>query len=245
MDSIDKQMRTAFLMKEALLTAYDPEAIILFGSIGRGDGDEFSDVDLLVVIETDRNTEELGHEMTQYLDSISEEKHIIVRTPREFCRQVDIPGTLVYSTVQEGKILFDNETWRENNRSREPYESRKREIIKKDYVQSSREFLDQAETWLKKGNLFRFRDSIRFALARAIKGLFVKHNLHPPREIDLNLLLIQASELEHDLSRQRGLIKDLQDYFPNKANDQELKRGDHMLKRVIKGVDEITSICNT
>jgi len=36
-----EQMRLAMALKEALLDAYDPEAIILFGSLGRGDADEF------------------------------------------------------------------------------------------------------------------------------------------------------------------------------------------------------------
>ena len=242
MNSTDEQMQIAFLMKEALLTTYDPEAIILFGSLGRGDGDEFSDVDLLVVIETDRNTEELGHEMAEYLDSISVEKHIIVRTPRDFCRQEDIPGTLVNSAAIEGKVLFDNKVWREINLSPESYESRKREVIKKDYVQSSREFLDQAETWLENESLFRFRDSIRFAMVRAIKSLFVKHDLHPPRELDLNHLLIKANELEPDLAKQKGLIQELQDYFPNKTTDQELKRGDKLLKMVSCVVNAIIQL---
>ena len=37
-------------LKEAILNDYDPEAVILFGSMGRGDVYEFSDVDLLVVL---------------------------------------------------------------------------------------------------------------------------------------------------------------------------------------------------
>jgi predicted nucleotidyltransferase len=56
-----QQMAKAVEWKEALLDAYDPEVVILFGSLGRGDGDEFSDVDFLVVIKTDRDTKTLRH----------------------------------------------------------------------------------------------------------------------------------------------------------------------------------------
>jgi predicted nucleotidyltransferase len=42
MSATAEQMRMALDLKEAILKAYDPEAIILFGSLGRGDGDEFS-----------------------------------------------------------------------------------------------------------------------------------------------------------------------------------------------------------
>ena len=34
-----EQMGMALDLKEALLKAYDPQAIILFGSLGRGDGE--------------------------------------------------------------------------------------------------------------------------------------------------------------------------------------------------------------
>lgn len=242
MNSTDEQMQLAFLMKEALLTAYDPEAIILFGSLGRGDGDEFSDVDLFVVIETDRNVEELEKEMAEYLNYISKDKHIIVRTPKDFCRQEDIPGTLVYSAVREGKILFDNKTWRKSNRPRDSYEIRKKEIINDDYIQSAREFLDQAETWLKKGNLFRFRDSIRFALARAIKAIFAKNDLQPPRELNPVILLSEAKKLEPDLARHTGLIDDLESYVPGYTDSLELEKGAEILKKVISLVSNIVQL---
>ena len=45
-------------LKDALLDDYDPEAVILFGSFAKGDADEFSDVDLLVVIE--READQIG-----------------------------------------------------------------------------------------------------------------------------------------------------------------------------------------
>jgi len=242
MNSIDIQMIIALSMKEALLVAYDLEAIILFGSLGRGDGDEFSDVDLLVVMETDRNTEELGREMAEYLNPISEDKHIIVRTLRDFCRQEDVPGTLVNSAAIEGRVLFDNKTWRESNRPPDSYESRKREIINKDYIQSARDFLDQGEIWLQKGNLFRFRDSIRFAMVRAIKGLFVKHDLHPPRELDLNHLWLKANELEPELARYSELIDDLESYVPGYTNTIELQKGADMLKLVLSVVNYIVHL---
>ena len=76
MARIEKQIRLAMALKEALLDAYDPEAIILFGSLGRGDADEFSDIDLLLVMETDRDAKELSEEMTEYLSPLSEDKHI-------------------------------------------------------------------------------------------------------------------------------------------------------------------------
>ena len=45
-------------LKNALLDNYNPEAVILFDSLARGDADEFSDVDLLVPIE--READQIG-----------------------------------------------------------------------------------------------------------------------------------------------------------------------------------------
>ena len=64
-------------LKDALLDDYDPEAVILFGSLARGDADEFSDVDLLVVMETERDVKAFGEEMARHLDHLTTEKHII------------------------------------------------------------------------------------------------------------------------------------------------------------------------
>ena len=141
----EEQIRLASDLKDALLEAYDPEAVILFGSLGRGDADEFSDVDLLLVIETDRDASELSEEMARYLDPLAKDKHIIVRTPREFRRQRDIPGTIVYSAARDGRVLFSKAGWCEKHPSKDSYGIRKQEVIEQEYVRSARDFLSQAE----------------------------------------------------------------------------------------------------
>ncbi len=89
----NNQMRLAMKLKDAILDAYDPEIVILFGSLGRGDADEFSDIDLLVIMETLRDPKELRREISESLDHITTNKHIIVKSVDAFVHQLDIPGT--------------------------------------------------------------------------------------------------------------------------------------------------------
>ena len=235
----EEQIRLASDLKDALLEAYDPEAVILFGSLGRGDADEFSDVDLLLVIETDRDASELSEEMARYLDPLAKDKHIIVRTPREFRRQRDIPGTIVYSAARDGRVLFSKAGWCERHPSKDSYGIRKQEVIEQEYVRSARDFLSQSEASLQKGRVFRCRDFARFAAARAIKGLFVKHDKHPKRETDLIDLLKEAQELEPDLMAYREFIRELNGYCPQKAAALENRRSADMVRKTARLVENI------
>ena len=243
MSVVAKHMRMAVDLKEALLKIYDPEAVILFGSLGRGDGDEFSDVDLLVVIETDRDTKDLEAEMTRYLDPLVRDKHIILRTPQEFCRREDIPGTLVFSAVNDGRVLFEKDGWQNGYQPEESYEIRKQEVIRQDYAQSAREFQAQAESALEKGNLFRCRDFARFSAARALKGLFVRNDIHPPRHTDLVLLLNRTRTLEPDLAVYAEFLRELNDYCPDGNSTLETRRCRLMVERTAAFVEEVLAGC--
>jgi predicted nucleotidyltransferase/HEPN domain-containing protein len=231
---------------EALLEAYEIEAVILFGSLGRGDADEFSDVDLLMVVETDRDTAVLGKEMAGYLGALMKDKrmigHIIVKTPQEFCRQKDIPGTIVFSAEKDGRTLFDKRGWRSLYMPIDSYEKRKREVIDREYLQSSFDFLARAQSCLQSSSYYGCRDFARFAAARAIKGLFVKHDIHPPRGTDLVALLNEAKELEPDLLKRAEFIRELNRYCPGKADGTENRRSGRMVDRTAMFVREIVTI---
>jgi predicted nucleotidyltransferase len=233
------QMKLAVAMKDALLDAYDPEAVILFGSLGRGDADEFSDVDLLIVMETDRDVKELGEEMAEYLDHLSRDKHTILRTPETFCRHMDVPGTLAFSAKREGKILFEKPGWRTQYLPTDSYALRKREVLKQEYVESAHGFLAQGKSAYENGNFFRCRDFLRFAAARVIKGLFVKHDIHPPRETDLEELLEKVKGLEPDLIQHKAFTDELNAYCPGKADSVERRKCYDLLESTSEFLNEI------
>ena len=226
-------------LKDALLEAYDPEAVILFGSLARGDADEFSDVDFLVVLETKRDVKALGEEMARHLDHLTTDKHILIRTPQEFCRQQDIPGTIVFSAVTEGRVLFDKEIWRKRHLSSDSYQKRKEEVLHRDYIRSAYDFLHEAETALQTGNLFRARDMARFAAVRAIKSVFVRNDIHPPRKLDLVELVQRAVELNPDLNRAEPFLMELNSYAPAGSDAKERQKGRDMFDGTARVVKEI------
>jgi HEPN domain-containing protein len=205
----------------------------------RGDADEFSDVDLLIVMETDRDVKELGEEMAKYLNPLSKDKHTIVKTAENFCRHKDIPGTLVFSAKREGKILYEKDGWCTKHLPTDSYALRKKEVLRQEYAESAHDFLAQAHSACQNDNLFRCRDSLRFAAARAIKGLFVKHDIHPPRETDLEELLEKVKQMEPELIRHTLFIDDLNAHYPAKADSKERGSCHDMTEKTSEFVNEI------
>ena len=235
----DDQIRLVYLLKDSLLESYDLDALILFGSLGRGDGDEFSDVDLLVVMESDRDSNELSNEMIGRLAHLTKDIHILVRTPHDFFRQCDIPGTLVYAADREGRILFDSKEWRRQKTALKSYETRKMEVIKEEYMGQANDYLARARSSLHKGNLFRCRDYARFAALKAIKSIFVKHDTHPPRKTDLVELIGDAKDFEPGIEGHIEFITKLNSLCPGNAYSAEAERMKAVLDKTSLFIDEI------
>lgn len=83
-----------------------PERIILFGSAARGDIDEWSDVDLIVVRQTEK----------RFLDRLEEAYlrwtlpvavDILVYTPEEFQTMLDEENPLVCEALSHGIVLYE------------------------------------------------------------------------------------------------------------------------------------------
>jgi predicted nucleotidyltransferase len=93
-------------MVRRIVDRFDPDKIILFGSQARGDAGPDSDIDLLVIMETDSRRRS-AVEIRMALDDIVIPKDIIVVPPDEFERHRDTIGTLAYPAVREGRVLHD------------------------------------------------------------------------------------------------------------------------------------------
>jgi len=93
-------------IKEQIVKAVSPEKIILFGSYARGNATEESDIDLLVVWNTELNP----HKRNVYLDSLFRERDfpldIFAFTISETERFKHIPGTLLYEAFHNGKVIY-------------------------------------------------------------------------------------------------------------------------------------------
>ena len=90
----------------ALVEALHPRRVWLFGSRGRGDGDEWSDYDILVEMETELPRRERVAKVRSIVDGLSQNTDFLVLTPEEFERQRDDVGTTAYHIHREGRVLY-------------------------------------------------------------------------------------------------------------------------------------------
>lgn len=93
-----------------VMAAHAPSQVILFGSYARGDADEKSDVDLLV-IEEEAPTDP-GEEWMRLCDAVGRLApgvglDLLLHTRQAFERRSQVPGTVLYSAKREGRVLFD------------------------------------------------------------------------------------------------------------------------------------------
>jgi predicted nucleotidyltransferase len=93
-------------MVRRIVSRFDPERIVLFGSHARGTAGPDSDVDLLVVMPVSGQVRDKRIEMRLALHDIDVAKDIVLVTPDQFRKQRHIPGTIVHPAVREGKALY-------------------------------------------------------------------------------------------------------------------------------------------
>lgn len=88
------------------LREYDPERIILFGSHARRDADEYSDLDLVVIKETEE----------RFLDRLKRVYEImqpdfaldiLVYTPGEFAHMLEEGNPFLERVLEEGIVIYE------------------------------------------------------------------------------------------------------------------------------------------
>lgn len=102
-----KQETIEFAAQRIAAAAHAPLKIILFGSYARGDADEGSDLDFLVVEQDipDRAGEYL--KLHRAASGLGAGIDLLLMTTSEFEKKRDWWTTPVYSAVREGKILYE------------------------------------------------------------------------------------------------------------------------------------------
>ncbi len=103
-------MRIETYLKEAvdrIIKRFNPEKIILFGSYAYGKPTADSDIDLMIVMDTDEKPHKRAVLIRKALKDIGIPKDIIVKTPQEFERFKDIVGTVIYPVAHKGKLLYE------------------------------------------------------------------------------------------------------------------------------------------
>lgn len=82
----------------------DPLEVILFGSAARGDASDDSDIDLILVMETDDPMEE-AVKARLAIGPVGVPVDVIVYTPEEFTERSGIIGSVVYNALNEGRVI--------------------------------------------------------------------------------------------------------------------------------------------
>ena len=84
----------------------NPEKIILFGSYANGNPDEHSDLDLLIVKDSDVPRYKRGKEIRKYLRGIGVPLDIIVYTKDEIDRWKNVEEAFITQIMKNGKVLY-------------------------------------------------------------------------------------------------------------------------------------------
>lgn len=86
---------------------FNPEKIILFGSYAQGKATEDSDIDLLVITETDLPDQERYAAVRRLLAGYPVAFDIIVKTPEEYQRSRGLVNHIVYFADKYGKPVYE------------------------------------------------------------------------------------------------------------------------------------------
>ena len=94
-------------MVRRIVSQFNPEKVILFGSHARGEAGLDSDVDLLVVMAVEGSKRRKATEIDVALFGINVPVDLIVVRPEELERYRHQIGSIFYPALRDGKVLYD------------------------------------------------------------------------------------------------------------------------------------------
>ncbi len=98
-------MRSIRALANQIGQTFTPEQVVLFGSYAYGKPRTESDVDLLVIMESDLRNIEQALLITQKLD-YRFGVDLIVRTPRQVKERIAMGDFFMRDILQKGKVLY-------------------------------------------------------------------------------------------------------------------------------------------
>jgi predicted nucleotidyltransferase len=94
------------MQADRIVEKFAPEKIILFGSYARGNPTVESDVDLLVIVDTNKSTWKLSSEISLALDHTFP-LDIIVKTHQQIKQRLENGDFFIEDILNHGKIIYE------------------------------------------------------------------------------------------------------------------------------------------
>ncbi|MCL2295834.1 MAG: nucleotidyltransferase domain-containing protein [Methanomassiliicoccaceae archaeon] len=93
---------------EKIAEEFNPELIIVFGSAAKGEAGSQSDLDVLVIMDTELSYYKRAPEVRRKLLGIPLAMDILVATPEEFHTYKDDDRFFIKDIVRTGKIAYES-----------------------------------------------------------------------------------------------------------------------------------------
>ena len=93
-------------LRDRIVQALRPEKIFLFGSYATKRETSDSDIDLMVIMESDLAPHKRNIALKRLFPCRNFSLDAFVYTPQEYARYKDIPGTIIYNATNYGKLLY-------------------------------------------------------------------------------------------------------------------------------------------
>jgi uncharacterized protein len=94
-------------VKNQIIKAFDPHRIIVFGSYAYGKPTPDSDLDLLIVMDSDERPAARAVKVSRLLRPRPFPMDILVRTPGEIEYRLDIGDYFIREIIERGQVLYE------------------------------------------------------------------------------------------------------------------------------------------
>ena len=105
----EKYQKELDKLSKQIIKKYKPEKIILFGSLASGDLRKGSDIDLLVIKESDKDYWQRAEEIAGILGSVklNVPKDVLNITPEELKDRLSINDFFIREIINKGKVIYE------------------------------------------------------------------------------------------------------------------------------------------
>ena len=92
---------------DTIVANHHPEKIVLFGSYAYGEPNENSDLDLLVVKDSDLSNHKLAVQIKRQINNFDFNMDIIVYKPNDVSEWITAPASFIHQVYKYGKTLYE------------------------------------------------------------------------------------------------------------------------------------------